>query len=137
MGILAEKYVELGFAAIAISVFLYLYICKTREDSKQSAQTNEAITKINTKIFDMFVQEIKVIAENTHDNRKLNKDISVIQAQMQKQLIDHGTHTNKMWDKQIDAMDKLCDSLNGSNPKILALQKEINDLKGIMARECG
>lgn len=134
MEVLAEKYVELGFAAISISVFLYLYICKTREDSTQSAQTNEAITKINTKIFDAFMNEIRVMAEETHENKKLNKDISIIMAQTQKQLCDHGKYTNDMWDKQLDAMDRLCNTLNGSNPKILALQKEINDLKEIITK---
>ena len=134
MGILTETYVQLGFASAVVVVFLYLYICKNKEESKQSKKANETITEINTRIFNAFMNEIKVIAEDTHENKKLNKDALVIQAQIQKQITEHDKYNREAWEKFLPALEKLCDTMNGSNPKILAIQKELDIIKKQMKK---
>ena len=126
---LAETCLKVGAGALIVIVFLYLYINNAREKSKQLKDANETITDINKRIFDLFTTQVKVIAEETHENKKLNKDISVIQAQIQKQLQDHDKYTTEIWDKQLNAMNRLCDQLNGNNPKIKLIMDEIDDLK--------
>ena len=59
MGILTETYVQLGFAGVVVVVFLYLYICKNKEESKQAKKANETITEINQKIFNLFTTKIE------------------------------------------------------------------------------
>ena len=129
MGALAETYLKIGFAGLVAIVFLYLYIYNVKKDSKQDKTTNETLTNINQKIFDLFVNEIKSIDGNVMENKKLNKDITVIQAQIHKNLLDHDKYSREAWEKFLPALEKLCETMNGSNPKIVAIQKEIENLK--------
>lgn len=125
MEVLTESYIQLGFAGLVAVVFLYLYICKTREDSKQTKKANETITDINTKIFDLFTNEIKKLSEDSRENKKLNKDMAVIQAQMQKILLDHDRYSRDSWEKILKLLTEMCEVMNGSNPAIKKLQDKI------------
>lgn len=88
------------------------------------------------KTWGMFEGRLKNIDENVTENKSLNKeilkidkDISVIQAQIHKSIKDHNEYTVQMWENQLDAMDRLCQNLNGNNPKIKELMNEIEGLK--------
>lgn len=116
----------------AFGVILVVFIILVNNYLKQSTSQQKTITDINTKIFDLFTKEIKVIAENTSENKKLNKDISVIQAQIQKQIIEHDSYNRQSWEKMLQGFDRLCDFLNGNNPRIAAIQKEIRELKKVL-----
>ena len=135
MELLTETYVQLGFASAVVVVFLYLYICKNREDTSQAKKANETITDINKRIFNAFMSEIKTIAEETHENKKLNKDSFVIQAQIQKMIQEHDKYNRETWEKFLPALEKLCDTMNGNNPKIKAIQKEITEMKQIIQKK--
>jgi Cdc6-like AAA superfamily ATPase len=80
--------------------------------------------------------KIKSIDDNVTENKalnkeivKLNKDITVIQAQIHSSIREHNEYTVKMWNHQLDAMEKLCQNLNGKNPAIKLIIDEIDNLK--------
>jgi cell shape-determining protein MreC len=132
MELLTETYLKLGFAGALIVVFLYLYIYKTKESSKQSKKANETITEINQKIFNAFMNEIKSMAEASHENKKLNKDSMVILAQMQKVLLEHDKYSRESWEKILKLLNEMCETMNGSNPAIKKLQDKITDLHKVI-----
>ena len=81
------------------------------------------------KMWALFEGKITNIDNNVTENKRLNKDISVIQAQTLSKLQEHDKRNAEAWGKMINGMDKLCDNLNGGNPAIVELQKEIRELK--------
>ncbi|MFO8066557.1 MAG: hypothetical protein R6U11_03145 [Bacteroidales bacterium] len=125
MEILVETWLQLGFVGVIIIVFLYQYICNNREERKESKKTNETITEINTKIFNLFTEEMKFIAQDSHDNKKLNKDIMVILAQMQKLMQKHDDNSRESWTKVLRLLTEMCETMNGQNPAIKKLQDKI------------
>lgn len=125
MEILVETWLQLGFVGVIIIVFLYQYICNNREERKESKKTNETITDINTKIFKLFTEEMKFIAQDSHDNKKLNKDIMVILAQMQKLMQKHDDNSRESWAKTLKLLTEMCETMNGQNPAIKKLQDKI------------
>ena len=125
MELIVETWLKLGFVGLVIVVFLYLYICKAKEESRESKLTNKTITDINTKIFDLFTNEIKKLSEDSRENKKLNKDTAVIQAQMQKILLDHDRYSRDSWEKILKLLTEMCEVMNGSNPAIKKLQDKI------------
>lgn len=132
MEAIAESYLKLGFVGLVIVVFLYLYICKAKEESRESQETNKTITDINTKIFDLFTNEIKKLSEDSHENKKLNKDTAVIQAQMQKVLLEHDKYSRESWEGITKLSNEMCELLNGGNPAIRKLQEDIITIKEII-----
>jgi len=125
MELIVETWLKLGFVGLVIVVFLYLYVCKAKEESRESKLTNKTITDINTKIFDLFTNEIKKLSEDSRENKKLNKDTAVIQAQMQKILLDHDRYSRDSWEKILKLLTEMCEVMNGSNPAIKKLQDKI------------
>jgi hypothetical protein len=124
-----ESWLKLGFVGLVIVVFLYLYICKAKEESRESKLANKTITDINTKIFDLFTNEIKKLSEDSHENKKLNKDTAVIQAQMQKVLLEHDKYSRESWERITKLLNEMCELLNGGNPAIRKLQEDIITIK--------
>ncbi len=125
MDAVAELWLQLGFVGLIIVIFLYLFLGYAKRDS----DTNKTLTDINQKIFELFVTEIKVMSQEVCNGKKLSKDISIIQAQIQKQITDHDKYNRESWETLIPALEKLCDTMNGQNPKIKSIQQEINELK--------
>ena len=88
------------------------------------------------KVWGLFEGRLKNIDDNVTENKvlnkeivKLNKDITVIQAQIHSSIKQHNEYTVNMWNHQLDAMEKLCNNLNGNNPKMKMIMDEIGDLK--------
>jgi hypothetical protein len=125
MELIVESWLKLGFVGLVIVVFLYLYICKAKEESRESKLANQTITDINTKIFDLFTNEIKKLSEDSYDNKKLNKDQLVIQAQMQKVLLEHDKYSRDSWERITKLLNEMCELMNGGNPAIRKLQQDI------------
>lgn len=86
------------------------------------------------KMWDLFEGRLKNIDDNVTENKKLNKDITVIQAQIASKLKEHDESNRLSWGKLLYSLDKLCDTMNGGNPKIKAIQSEITALKQKMEK---
>ena len=113
----------------AFTVILVVFGVLINAYLKQSRDQQKEITDINTKIFNLFTESVKGIAEDSKENKKLNKDMLVIQAQIQKQIENHDKYDKEAWEKLLPAMEKMCDTLNGDNPKIIQLQEELKKIK--------
>ena len=88
------------------------------------------------KMWDLFEGRLKDIDNNVTENKRLNKDITVIQAQISdkliqisKKLVDHDECSRDTWKEVFAMFRQLTEFFNGSNPKIAEMQKEIDKLK--------
>ena len=81
------------------------------------------------KMWSLFEGRIKDIYDNTTENKKLNKDIAVIQAQTLNQLDKHDKASSEAWIKVLSGFDRICEFLNGKNPAIAKIQAEMKELR--------
>ena len=104
--------------------------------------TGEAIYKYGTYIFifwvatflirkmwSLFEGKITNIDNNVTENKKLNKDIAVIQAQTLSKLEKHDSTSIEAWSKLLTGLDRVCELLNGKNPALTKLRAEIKEIK--------
>ena len=81
------------------------------------------------KMWSLFEGKITNIDNNVTENKKLNKDIAVIQAQTLKNLDKYEQNSDEAWRKLLTGFDRICEFLNGKNPAIAKLRAEIKELK--------
>ena len=95
------------------------------------------------KMWDLFEGRLKNIDDNVAkdlatntENKKINKDILVIQAQISEKqakiadkLVEHDNCSKDTWKEVFAMFRQLTEFFNGSNPKIAEMQKEIDKLK--------
>jgi len=81
------------------------------------------------KMWSLFEGKINDIYDNTTENKKLNKDIAVIQAQTLDKLEKHDNSSSEAWGKVLNGLDRICEFLNGKNPAIAKIQAEMKELR--------
>ena len=81
------------------------------------------------KMWGLLEGKITNIDNNVTDNKRLNKDIAVIQAQTLEKLDRHDKSNIEAWNKMLSGLDKICEFLNGKNPAIAKIRAEMNELK--------
>jgi hypothetical protein len=95
------------------------------------------------KMWGLFEGRIKDIDNNVienmkinTENKKTNKDILVIQAQISEKqskiadkLTEHDVYDRKFREKELTFFEKICDFLNGGNPALKKIQQEIDEMK--------
>jgi hypothetical protein len=89
----------------------------------------------------LFENRLKNIDNNVTENKQINreiarsiKDTNVIQAQMFEKLKDHDNYNKEFREKELIFFERLCDFLNGGNPQIKDIRKEIITLKQKMEK---
>ena len=82
------------------------------------------------KMWSLFEGKITNIDNNVTENKKLNKDIAVIQAQTLKNLDKYERSSDKAWNKLLSGFDRILELLNGRNPAIAKLRAEMKEMKG-------
>ncbi len=134
MWAIGELCLKYGIATVVIIIFIWLFIKINKRQEESYKKANDDITKINQEIFNLFVNETKTTNANTQENLKLNKEITrqiknvnVIQAQTMKVLREHNNNSMEAWGKLLHGFDKVCERLNGSNPEMLKLRKEMKE----------
>ena len=81
------------------------------------------------KMWSLFEGKITNIDNNVTENKKLNKDIAVIQAQTLKNLDKYEKSSDEAWSKLLAGFDRVLELLNGRNPAIAKLRSELKELK--------
>ena len=81
------------------------------------------------KMWSLFEGKITNIDNNVTENKKLNKDIAVIQAQTLKNLDKYERSSDEAWNKLLAGFDRILELLNGRNPAIAKLRSEMNEMK--------
>ena len=81
------------------------------------------------KMWSLFEGKITNIDNNVTENKKLNKDIAVIQAQTLKNLDKYEQSSDKAWNKLLSGFDRILELLNGRNPAIAKIRAEMKELK--------
>ena len=81
------------------------------------------------KMWSLLEGKITNIDNNVTENKRLNKDIAVIQAQTLEKLDRHDKSNIEAWNKMLSGLDKICEFLNGKNPAIAKIRAEMNELK--------
>jgi carboxypeptidase C (cathepsin A) len=81
------------------------------------------------KMWSLFEGRVKDIYDNTTENKKINKDIAVIQAQTLKNLDRYERNSDEAWKKLLAGFDRMLEFMNGRNPAIAKLRAEIKELE--------
>ena len=81
------------------------------------------------KMWGLLEGKITNIDNNVTDNKRLNKDIAVIQAQTLEKLDRHDKSNIDAWNKMLSGLDKICEFLNGKNPAIAKIRAEMKEIK--------
>jgi len=81
------------------------------------------------KMWGILEGKITNIDNNVTENKKLNKDIAVIQAQTLKNLDKYEQSSDKAWNKLLSGFDRILELLNGRNPAIAKIRAEMKELK--------
>jgi len=81
------------------------------------------------KMWAILEGKITNIDNNVTENKKLNKDIAVIQAQTLKNLDKYERSSDEAWSKLLSGFDRILELLNGRNPAIAKLRSEMKELK--------
>ena len=81
------------------------------------------------KMWSLLEGKITNIDNNVTENKRLNKDIAVIQAQTLEKLDKHDKNNADAWNKMLSGLDRICEFLNGKNPAIAKIQAEMKELK--------
>ena len=81
------------------------------------------------KMWGILEGKITNIDNNVTENKKLNKDIAVIQAQTLKNLDKYEKSSDKAWNKLLSGFDRILELLNGRNPAIAKIRAEMKELK--------
>ena len=77
------------------------------------------------KMWSLFEGKVTNIDNNVTENKRLNKDIAVIQAQTLEKLDRHDKDNVEAWGKMLIGFDRICDFLNGKNPAIAKIKAEL------------
>jgi len=81
------------------------------------------------KMWSLFEGRLKNIDDNVTENKRLNKDIAVIQAQTLKSMNKYEKNSEEAWKKLLSGFDRILELLNGRNPAIAKLRLEMKELK--------
>ena len=77
------------------------------------------------KTWSLLEGKITNIDNNVTENKRLNKDIAVIQAQTLDKIDKHDKSNAEAWSKILIGFDRICDFLNGKNPAIAKIKAEM------------
>ena len=140
---LTEVYQALGFVGLLTIVAVWWIMTQTNSQKKQQELLYKQMTKTNDSILCMFKDEVKETKDNTVENRRLNKDsielikqVSIIQEKIKDALVevkrnmyDNDMNSRNSWKLLIESLQNLCGMLDGENPTIIKIKKDLNEIK--------
>ena len=140
---LTEVYQALGLVGLLTIVAVWWIMTQTNSQKKQQELLYKQMTKTNDSILCMFKDEVKETKDNTIENRRLNKDsvelikqVSIIQEKIKDALVevkrnmyDNDMNSRNSWKLLIESLQNLCGMLDGENPTIIKIKKDLNEIK--------
>lgn len=84
----------------------------------------------------LVTNDMKDLHHDSVENAKLNNQTIILQKDMAKEMEKHNGYTRKLGEKTLEALDIVCDRMNGGSPASLAIKKELEWYKtrGIVDR---
>jgi iron-sulfur cluster repair protein YtfE (RIC family) len=133
---IADIYIKIGITGILVVLFVWWIICQVKSQQKTIDAANIAVTKVNETILNLFkdeIKELKILTKQSIevgcDNTKINKEITQLITKMNDSLLQHSKESNESMKTLIPAFNKLIDNLNGGNPAIVKMKKDLEEIK--------